>query len=162
MRVRCQQHHWKDPKQVSLIAKWILRPRLPPGSPEWTIKRAGELRRITHKCTLIPIPPINKSTLDRLDSAIHHVTRGDAVCTGLRIVQGNLCDSGRRGLSIYGHVLAEDTTVPVRGILAKADVCGDVQRGEEFAQLLNREDDGALRVVCRCTALILNCTFHGK
>ena len=53
--------------------------------PERPIERTGELGRVGHERALVSVAIVDECTLDGLDAAVHHVTRGDAVRAGARV-----------------------------------------------------------------------------
>ena len=69
------------------------------------------------------------------------------MCTRLGVRKRHLGDALRGRGRIDRAVLVEEPAVPVRRVLAQTDVRRDEQRGEEHAQLLDRQDHGPLRVV---------------
>jgi hypothetical protein len=75
--------------------------------------------------------------------------------TSPSIVDSDFRDALDGGLGVDGAVLVEVPAVPVVGILAEADVAGDVEVGEASNDLLNCLDDGALRVISWSTATVL-------
>ena len=99
---------------------------------------------------------IDESALDGLDAPVHHVARGDAVCARSSVRNRDARDAICRHLWIDCTVLVEDSTVPVRGVLAEADVRGDEQRWKELSQHFYCEDDGPLRIVCGCAIFVLD------
>ena len=72
-----------------------------------------------------------------------------------RIAHRDLRDARDGGLGVDRAVRVEHAAVPVRGVLAEADVGGDVEVGEEGEDLLGREDDGSGGVVGGGAAFVL-------
>lgn len=128
-------------------------------APERSIQRARELRRVAHERAAVRIPRVHQPPLDRIYAAVHHVARGDAVRARGGVRERDVRDArgGLLGEERAGGVRAEEPAVPVRGVLAEADVRGDVERGEERAEAADRGDDGALGVVCGGAARVLGC-----
>ena len=69
-------------------------------SPERTIQRARELGRVAHECALVSKARIDEGALDRLDAAVHHVARRDAVRACFCVVHRDLRDAFDGWLSV--------------------------------------------------------------
>jgi hypothetical protein len=99
---------------------------------------------------------IDKSALDGLDAPVHHVARGDTVCARSSVRNCDARDAVCGHLWIDRTVLVEDSAVPVRGVLAEADIRGDEQCWKELSQLFYGEDDGPLGIVRGCALFVLD------
>lgn len=77
------------------------------------------------------------------------------MCAGPGVVDGDLCDAGDGGGGVDGAVCVQVAAVPVVGVLAEADVAGDVEVGEGGAEFLDCLDDGAVLVVCGTSMCVL-------
>lgn len=123
--------------------------------PERAIQRAGELGGVAHEGAFIAQACVNEGPLDSFDASVHHVARGNAVCTGFCIGQCNFGDASGRGFRVNGAVLEEHAAVSVGCVLAETDVCCDVERGVERAELLDSLNHRSFGVICGSTLAIL-------
>lgn len=123
--------------------------------PEGPVQRTREFRRVRHERAAVPVPVVNERALDRLDTTVHHVARGDAVRAGTRVRESDLRNARGRGRVVDSAVGPEEATMTVGGVLAETDVAGDVELRKERAELAHGQDDGSVGVVCRATAVIL-------
>jgi len=67
--------------------------------------------------------------------------------TSPRIIDAHFGDTLDGGLGIDGTVVVEDPTVAVVGVLAEANVTGDVEGGEGRSEEFDGLDDGSVLVV---------------
>lgn len=90
---------------------------------------------------------LDELELDSADAAVVHVRGSDAVGACLGVRHRDVADALDGELVVEGAVFAQDAAVAVGGVFAEADVGGDEEGGEGFAEEADRGDDGALRVV---------------
>lgn len=124
--------------------------------PEGAIQAASKFGAVCHERDLVSEAGIDQASFDRTNASVHHVTGGDAVCTGLGIVDGDLSQSLNRRLVVDRAVRVKDTAVAVRGIFAETNVGCDVERGESFPQDLDSLDYWAIGVVRNRALLVLS------
>jgi len=116
-------------------------------SPEWSIQAACKLGGIAHECALIAIARVNKFPLDGRDPPVHHVARGNTIRSGFGVGKSDVSETFDRRKGVDRSVFIEDAAVPVRGVLAKADITGDIQGWIQSLELFYGEDYGTLRVI---------------
>ena len=93
--------------------------------------------------------------LDSADAAVIHVRRSDAVGARLGVGHGDIRDALDRHCVIERAILAQDTTVAVRGVFTEADVGNDEKIWEGAAEEADTCQDRAGRVVSGGTEGIL-------
>lgn len=103
------------------------RPRPEEDSPERPVQATRELGGIAHESAFISIPRVDELPLYGQDPPVHHVARGNAICAGFGVCKGNIGKAFDRRRGVDCPILVEDTTMSVRGVLAKANVTGDVE-----------------------------------
>src|SRR5581483_7135925 len=101
---------------VHLVAAPVAERRRAAGDvAERAVERGGELRRVRDDRRL------RQLGADRADAAVHHVAGADGVRARLGVRHGGARDQLERGV-VVDLAACEDAAVPVRGVLAEADV----------------------------------------
>ena len=115
--------------------------------PEWSIQAARKLGRIAHERAFISVARVDKSPLHGQDPSVHHVARSNTIRAGFGVGKGDICETLDRREGVDCPVFIEDATVSVRGVLAKADVTGDIEGGVQFLEFFYGENYGTLLVI---------------
>jgi hypothetical protein len=82
--------------------------------------------------------------------------------TSLCVSDGNIGDTVNGQLVVETAIVAEDTAVAVRSVLAKTDVAANKELGESAADDLNGSDNGTFGVVGGSAKSILGARLHGN
>jgi len=123
--------------------------------PERTIEATGKLGRVGHQTDLVCNTFLHQGILNGLDTAVHHITRGDHLATSASIGHRDICQTLDRSSVVDRAILTQDTAMAVRGIGAEADIAGKKQVGERLAQDLESTDRGGVGIVrCRSHGIL--------
>ena len=133
------------PTRWELIALSVTKSGCGPRSvPEGAIQDTSELCCIAHQQNLIRQTDLHQSFLDGADSAIVHVTWGNTICACDSIAHSGLLDSLDTLGIVEPTVLTKNPAVPMRSVLAQADITDDKQPRKSHLQQLDRKDNWAV------------------
>lgn len=82
-------------------------------SPERAVQPTRELGGIAHEGASVAETGVDKGSLDRLNTPVHHIARRDAVRASARVVESHLGKTGDGGFGVNLTVGVEDSAVTV-------------------------------------------------